>query len=76
MARCEQVQEELRPEQLLLKEVYRFEGDSNPDDNMVLYALQSRPQSAHRGVLVAAFGPDLETKTADFLHRLHSRRAL
>jgi hypothetical protein len=71
VARCEQVQEELRPEQLLIKEVYRFEGDSNPDDNMVLYALQSRPNPANKGVLVAAFGPDVETATADFLHQLH-----
>ncbi len=75
VAHCEQVQEDLRPEQLLIKEVYRFEGDSNPDDNMVLYALQSRPNPAHKGVLVAAFGPDVETETVDFLHRLHNQSA-
>ena len=73
LAHCEQVPEDLRPEQLLIKEVYRFEGDSNPDDNMVLYALQSRPNPVHKGVLVAAFGPDVATETADFLHRLHQQ---
>jgi hypothetical protein len=73
VARCEQVQEELRPEQLLIKEVYRFEGDSNPDDNMVLYALQSAPQPAHKGVLVAAYGSDVDAETADFLQRLHKQ---
>jgi phosphohistidine phosphatase SixA len=72
VARCEQTQEELRPEQLLIKEVYRFEGDSNPDDNMVLYALQSRPNPAHKGVLVAAYGPDVETEAAEFIQRLHN----
>jgi hypothetical protein len=74
VARCEQVPEELRPEQLLIKEVYRFEGDSNPDDNMVLYALQSRPQPAHKGVLVAAYGPDVAGEAAEFLQRLHTRQ--
>lgn len=72
VAHCEQVREDLRPEQLLIKEVYRFEGDSNPDDNMVLYALQSRPNATHKGVLLAAYGPDVETETADFLQRLHN----
>jgi hypothetical protein len=71
VARCEQVQEELRPEQLVIKKVYRFEGDSNPDDNMVLYALQSRLNPAHKGVLVAAFGPAIESAAAEFLQRLH-----
>ena len=75
VARCEQVQEELRPEQLLIEEVYRFEGDSNPDDNMVLYALQSALNPAHKGVLVAAYGPDMEPAAADFLQRLHQRPA-
>jgi hypothetical protein len=52
--------------------VYRFEGDSNPDDNMVLYALQSRLNPAHKGVLVAAFGPAIEAAAAEFLQRLHN----
>jgi hypothetical protein len=72
LAHCEQVPEDLRPEELAIKEVYRFEGDSNPDDNMVLYALQSRPSPAHKGVLVAAYGPDIETAAAEFLQRLHN----
>ena len=71
LAHCEQVAEDLWPEELTIREVYRFEGDSNPDDNMVLYALQSRPNPAHKGVLVAAYGPDIETAAADFLQRLH-----
>jgi hypothetical protein len=70
VARCEQVQEDLRPEQLHIREVYRFEGDSNPDDNMVLYALQSRLNPAHQGVLVAAYGPDVETAAAEFIRLL------
>jgi hypothetical protein len=74
-ARCAQVQEELRPEQLLIKEVYRFEGDSNPDDNMVLYALQSRLNPAHQGVLVAAYGPDVETGIAEFIRQLDAPSA-
>jgi hypothetical protein len=52
----------LRPEELFVEEVYRFEGDSNLDDNMVLYALQARQNPTNKGLLVAAYGPYVETQ--------------
>jgi len=74
-AECVQVTETLLPEQLKVEETYRFEGDSNPDDNMVLYALQSRLNAANKGLLVAAFGPYVETQAADFIQRLDGQAA-
>ena len=74
-AECVQTRETLRPEELKVEETYRFEGDSNPDDNMVLYALQSRLNATNKGLLVAAYGPYVETQAADFIQRLDEQGA-
>ena len=46
--------ETLWPRDLVIREVHRFEGVSDPDDMEVLYAIESA--SGVRGTLVDAFG--------------------
>ena len=41
-------------DELTIREVYRFEGVSDPDDMSILYAIESRDGT--RGTLVDAFG--------------------
>ena len=64
---CAALQLRLHPEDFKVKEVYRFEEDSTPDYNTVLYAIESR--EGVKGVLIDAYGayaeaisPDLATK--------------
>jgi len=45
----------LHPDEFEITEVYRFEGDSNPDDEDVVYAIESKTGSM-KGVLTSAFG--------------------
>lgn len=42
------------PEDVTVREHHRFEGESNPDDMSVVYAVESR--EGGRGVIVDAFG--------------------
>jgi hypothetical protein len=42
------------PDELMIREHYRFEGTSDPDDMSILYAIEST--SGVRGTLVDAFG--------------------
>jgi hypothetical protein len=42
------------PDELMVRECYRFEGISDPDDLAIVYALESR--DGVRGTLVDAFG--------------------
>ena len=51
---CIDLDIELHPEDFEIKEFYRFEGDSSPDDNSVLYAIKSKNNI--KGVLVDAYG--------------------
>ena len=44
----------LHPEDFVVKEYYRFEGMSNPDDNSIVYAIAS--DQGVSGILVDAYG--------------------
>ncbi|HNP16938.1 MAG: phosphoribosylpyrophosphate synthetase [Thalassobius sp.] len=59
---------ELHPEQFEVKEVYRFEGMSNPDDNSILYAIESK--DGFKGVLVDAYGVYAEALTEEMIRKL------
>ncbi len=51
---CTEAGRQLSPEEFEVTEVYRFEGMSSPDDNSVLYAIESH--DGLRGTLVNAYG--------------------
>jgi hypothetical protein len=44
----------LSPDEVVIREYYRFEGESDPDDMAIVYAIEGADGS--RGVLVDAFG--------------------
>lgn len=67
---CAAVDESLQPSELTIQEVHRFEGDSNPDDNAVLYAIQSLKNQANKGLLVAAYGAYADASSSEFISQL------
>lgn len=54
-----------QPDQLLITEVYRYEGISDPTDNSVVYAIESK--DGHKGLLVDAYGAYSDEFKTDFL---------
>jgi len=44
------------PEELSILKTYRFEGDSNPDDNVALYVLQDNNQNL--GIIIDSYGAE------------------
>ncbi|MCM0667638.1 phosphoribosylpyrophosphate synthetase [Flavobacterium tyrosinilyticum] len=50
---------------------YRFEGDSNPDDSSILYAI--RTQSGVKGLLVDAYGAYSDNLNAAMIQKLQMR---
>lgn len=52
---CRRTNTVLAPDEFEIDEVYRFEGESNPDDEAVVYAISS-PAHGVKGVLVNAYG--------------------
>ena len=48
--------------------IYRYEGDSNPDDEAIVYGIKSN--TGEKGVFVAGFSANSESKAAQVLNEL------
>jgi hypothetical protein len=61
------------PEDLVLEEVVRFEGESDPDDQAALFVLRT-PDDRLRGTFLASFGPKMEPDSVAAIRRLSPER--
>lgn len=57
-----------RPEELAIVEHHRFEGESDPEDMSVVYAIES--DDGARGIVMDAFGAYADPKLAAFLEKV------
>jgi len=48
--------------------IYRYEGDTSPDEEAVVYGIKSN--TGEKGVFVAGFSPNSESEAAIVLHKL------
>lgn len=62
---CKETDERFLPCNLAIDEVYRFEGDSNPDDMSVIYAITA--DSGTRGIILDAYGTYSDTEISEFI---------
>jgi hypothetical protein len=60
---------ELSPEEFEIDEIYRFEGMTDPGDEMIVYAISSLNHKI-KGVLVNAFGTYSDLNTYNIVKRL------
>jgi len=65
---CTSLNLQLKPVEFHVDEVHRFEGMSNPDDNAILFAIQS-PKGI-KGLLVDAYGTYSASLSNDMLKQL------
>ena len=64
----------LKPQEFEIVEVHRFEGESNPSDEDVVYAVESKDEKV-KGVLTSAFGPYADSMSDEMVRKLsmHTR---
>ena len=62
----------LYPEDFEIDKFYRFEGDSDPADQSILYAISSK-KSDLKGILVNAYGIYADPLTENMLKKLNVR---
>lgn len=62
-------EDKFNPDDFTIVEVYRFEGDSDPADEAVVYAIQSN--KGHKGILVNGYGPSSESMSLEMAKKLH-----
>mgnify|MGYP000855259606 CR=1 FL=1 len=68
---CPGMQIELHPEDFEIVEVYRFEGNTNPADSEVIYAIESK--SGLKGVIVDAYGVYADNLSPEMIAKLSVR---
>ncbi|MBO9596010.1 MAG: hypothetical protein J7599_24115 [Niabella sp.] len=56
------------PEEVTIKNFYRFEGESDPADNAILYLM--RTQDGIKGTLLDAYGPYAEARITRFVKKV------
>lgn len=62
-------EDKFNPEEFEITEFYRFEGDSDPADEAVVYAIESN--KGQKGVLVNGYGPSSDAMSAEMAKKLH-----
>ncbi|HXB95493.1 MAG TPA: hypothetical protein VNU70_10055 [Puia sp.] len=62
----------LRPEDFRITEFYRFEGESDPADEAVVYAIESR--DGEKGLVVTGFGISAEGMGEEMIEKLRMKR--
>jgi hypothetical protein len=60
------------PDEFEIREYYRFEGDSDPADEAVVYAVESK--DGKKGTLVTGYGISAEGMGAEMSKKLNIRR--
>lgn len=59
------------PSEVILKEVHRFEGMTNPADSSILYAVKTR--SGEKGIVVDSYGADGSEVTSEFMNQVEQQ---
>ena len=67
--RCPATDLVLHPEQFQVREFYRFEGETDPGDESIVYAIES--DQGLKGLLVSAYGAYSEPMDDVLMHKLN-----
>lgn len=60
---------ELNPSDWVIDKIYRFEGESNPSDNSILYAI-SHKNGTDKKMLINAYGMDSKDEVGNFVEQI------
>lgn len=66
---CHQTKVCLNPNKFEITEVYRFEGDTDPGDENVVYAVESK-DGLVKGTFTSAFGTYAESVSAEMIQKI------
>lgn len=58
------------PEEVHVKNYFRFEGQSDPNDNTIMYVIETT--DGLKGTLVDAYGPYADVKVSEFMQQVDS----
>lgn len=56
------------PDEVKIIHFFRFEGDSNPSDSSIVYAIET--SDGEKGTLVDGYGSTSDSNISDFMHKV------
>lgn len=59
-----------QPDQINIINFFRFEGQSDPDDNTIMYVVET--SDGLKGTIIDAYGPYADRKLAEFINAVES----
>ncbi|MDQ7918060.1 phosphoribosylpyrophosphate synthetase [Mesonia sp. MT50] len=68
---CHKTKTQLSPEDFKIDDFYRFEGDSDPGDEMIVYAISSTIYDM-KGIVVNAYGIHADAKSSAIIKKLNT----
>ncbi|MXV38146.1 phosphoribosylpyrophosphate synthetase [Flavobacteriaceae bacterium Ap0902] len=71
---CRSTEDQLSPDDFKIDGVYRFEGETDPGDSMVVYAISSTDESL-KGTLVNAYGMYADKASSKLIKKLETHQA-
>src|SRR3984885_11869312 len=66
---CSKKETALTPDEFEIVETYRFEGETNPSDEDVVYAIESKHGNI-KGIITSAFGLYADSVSTDMIKKL------
>jgi hypothetical protein len=69
--KCEDTKESFKPEDVIIEKTVRYEGDSNPDDMSIIYAIATI--TGTMGILIDAYGTYANPKISEFIREVPVR---
>lgn len=69
---CIENAQRIPAQRVSLHGIYRYEGESNPDDSEIIYAVET--DSGMRGVIIDAYGAYSDPAVAAFIASISDRR--
>jgi len=60
------------PDEVEIVDFYRFEGESDPEDSAILYAIETN--TGERGTLTDAYGMYYDSQVSEFIKQVNSIR--
>lgn len=66
---CHQTVTQLSPEEFEIDETHRFEGETDPGDEMIVHAISSTKYNM-KGIIVNGYGTYADTSTSKIVARL------
>jgi len=70
---CNKSSTQLSPDEFEIDEVHRFEGDTDPADEMILYAISSLKHDI-KGVVINVYGAYVDSATSEIIALLNKHK--